>query len=431
MDMAHSEIRSHLNSALGDNAYLHDINGDDKSGHIIFSQNSQMKKAPYKIRTGDAGPKATIDHASSVPVSPRTVYDEGHAWLPQGVLLVEGASFCETPRLQEAATADYPIKLISPGRGTSGYYGADVLKKAAESRVFRAGTQMFWNHDTDSEESARPEGDLHRLAAVTTTDASWDEAGRDGPGLYARAKVFGDYADRVREKGPHIGLSIRAGGERDEAARAPDGKPRVITALKNAQSVDFVTRAGRDGKIFTESASADRKEDDMDKAEVQALLKEAIAPLQTQLTATEAENKRLRERLTMSEAPRRIREGLADIRLPDASKNKIIRRLAESALLPDDPKELNKLIESEALAEAQFLQELGYGQGVAAFGARLDPAKLQEAGEAGEKAHAENYDKALCEMADIFVGPKLVTGGKEAKEARKAARKAFREGRAA
>jgi hypothetical protein len=109
---------------------------------------------------------------------------EGSTWKPDGVLLVEGATFLEEPVLKEAATADYPIKLMSPGRGSSGYYPADVLKKAAESKVFKAGTQMFWNHDTDAEESARPEGDLNRLAAVTTSDAQWNESGVDGPGLY-------------------------------------------------------------------------------------------------------------------------------------------------------------------------------------------------------------------------------------------------------
>ena len=112
----------------------------------------------------------------------------------------------------------------------------EVLKKAAESKVFKAGTQMFWNHDTDNEESQRPEGDLNRLAAVTTTDARWEEAGKDGPGLYATAKVFSDYADKVKEMGPHIGLSIRAADEkwlemREDMKEGPDGKRGVITAL--------------------------------------------------------------------------------------------------------------------------------------------------------------------------------------------------------
>jgi hypothetical protein len=266
------------------------------------------------------------------------------------VLLVEGARFLDQPELREATSTDYPIKLIAPGRGSSGYYSETVLKNAADSKIFKAGTQMFWNHDTDAEESARPEGDLNRLAAVTTTDATWDESGRDGPGLYARAKVFSDYADQIREKGPHIGLSIRAGGDRDESQKGPDGKPRVITALRNAMSVDFVTKAGRDGKIFTEGATSESNTgDSMTKEEVQALLKEALAPVQTTLTDTQTkltealgENKKLREQLTRGESAKKIREGLADILLPGAGKAEVIRRmLAES--IPDDDKKLPPL----------------------------------------------------------------------------------------
>jgi len=343
-------------------------------------------------------------------------------WRPDGVLLVESsAMFVEQPRLKEAAATSYPIKLISPGRGSSGYYPAETLKKAAESKVFKAGTQMFWNHDTDAEESQRPEGDLNRLAAVTTTDAAWHENGHDGPGLYAQAKVFGDYADRVKEMGPHIGLSIRAGGDRDEAARAPDGKPRVITALRNAASVDFVTKAGRDGKVFTEGARPEGEED-MDLKEVQALIEARVAPVET-------ENKKLREQLAMSKAPGIIKEALKDIRLPDASKNKIVKRIAESvdsATLADN-KKLTEVVEAEALIERDFLAELGLPT-VQSIGVRMTEKEIETQG----KQHGEALTEAMSAMVDIFVGPKLPKSGDiDARERRKEARKAFINGRAA
>jgi hypothetical protein len=342
-------------------------------------------------------------------------------WKPEGTLLVESsAHFCEAPKLQEAATATYPIKLISPGRGSSGYYPPEVLKKAAEAKVFKAGTQMFWNHDTDAEESARPEGDLNRLAAVTTTDAAWNESGHDGPGLYAHAKVFSDYADKVKEMGPHIGLSIRAGGDRDESAKGPDGKPRVITALKNAASVDFVTKAGRDGKIFTESK--EEGEVDMDKSEVLALIKESTAPL-------EAENKKLREQLMRSDGPRVIREQLADIRLPDSGKNEVIRRILSEGI-PDDPKKLKEAIERVSKDVAQFLMEAGYSGG-ANFGARMTEAEIEQFTEKDEKKLTERFEESIGSLVDIFVGPKLSESAGQAYELRKAARKAFKKGRAA
>ena len=347
-------------------------------------------------------------------------------WKPEGTLLLESsAAILDLPQLKEGASASYPIKLMSPGRGSSGYYPADVLKKAAEANVFKAGTQMFWNHDTDAEESARPEGDLNRLAAVTTKDAKWDEAGKDGPGLYAHAKVFADYADKVKEMGPHIGLSIRAGGDRDESAKGPDGKPRVITALRNAASVDFVTKAGRDGKIFTESSTHDEG-DDMDKNEVLALIKESQAPLI-------AENKTLREMLAAVKAPALISEHLKAIRLPDAIKTKIVESLALS--IPSDATgavdqgKLKIMVEAKVTEWAELLPQLGYTGPIAAIGT---PVKEADVIKLAETFDREN-DEVLEGLAELFVGPKLVKDREndKARKFRKLAREAFREGRAA
>ncbi len=362
------------------------------------------------------------DHAMTLGAACGTA--ESSTWKPEGDLLVEDAcKFLDEPKLQEAASASYPILLISPGRGSSGYYSEGVLRKAAEANVFKAGTQMFWNHDTEAEEGARPEGDLNRLAAVTTSDAAWNEAGKDGPGLYAQAKVFADYAEKVRDMGPHIGLSIRAGGSRDNEAKGPDGRAGVITALHNAMSVDFVTRAGRGGKILTEAATSESTEGEtMTPEEIKALIKESVAPV-------EAENKRLRSQLARQQAPATIREALKDIRLPDASKNKIIKRLAETEL-PAEAKDLNDLIEAEARSEAQFLAELGY-QNVESIGVRLSTEDAQKQGVERETEHKEAYKKSMETLCNLFVGTKLRTGTEEVRAARDEAREAFMEGRAA
>ena len=358
----------------------------------------------------------------AIPDSLKDASDK-EAWKPEGVELRESATFLEQPKLTEGATVDYPIKLMSPGRGSSGYYPPETLKKAAEANVFKAGTQMFWNHDTDQEEASRPEGDLNRLAAVTTTNARWDEAGHDGPGLYARAKVFSDYADKVKEKGPHIGLSIRAGGDRDESAKGPDGKPRVITALRNAASVDFVTKAGRDGKIFTESAT---QGEDMDKNEVQALIRESLAPLQ-------AENKQLREMLSATRGPALIGKHLAGIRLPDAIKGKITEALVlsipvDAAGQVDDAK-LKTLVEAKAKEWQDLLPALGFSSNPAELGTPISEADVKADIAVFEKDQVSVNEK----LADIFIGPKLAKGSvsEMAREARKIARKAFIEGRAA
>jgi len=142
-----------------------------------------------------------------------------------------------------------PIKIISPGWGTSGYYSAAVLEAAAGDGVFPAGTQMFWDHPTITERGDRPERSLRDLAAVTETGAVWRDVHPAGPGLYAEAKVFSQYRDVLAEMAEHIGVSIRAGAE-ISAGEAEGRKGRIVQRLVEGLSIDFVTKPGRGGQVL-------------------------------------------------------------------------------------------------------------------------------------------------------------------------------------
>ena len=144
-------------------------------------------------------------------------------------------------RLGEANGTRRRILIITPGAGTSGYYPPDVLERDGPN-VITAGTQMFLDHPGRAEEQDRPERSVRDLAAVLETDAVWDPAGSDGPGLYATARVIPAMAGIIDGLAEHIGVSIRGYGESDR-----DG---TITALHAVESVDFVTRAGRGGKVL-------------------------------------------------------------------------------------------------------------------------------------------------------------------------------------
>src|SRR4051812_21142039 len=107
---------------------------------------TQLREAGARNSKSDLQLLQSIhDHAMTLGANcaePDTDDSSGEAstWKPQGELLVERACrFLDEPKLQEAAATSYPILLISPGRGSSGFYSADVLKKAAESNVFAAG----------------------------------------------------------------------------------------------------------------------------------------------------------------------------------------------------------------------------------------------------------------------------------------------------
>ena len=189
----------------------------------------------------------------SLPDSLKDSKDESGHTNGEGVKLVEAAAFAEGTKFTEASAVNPLVKIISAGRGSSGYYTKEMLQRDGP-KIFKRGTLMYINHATPAEEAQRPEGDWSKLAAVTEGDAYWDENGKGGAALYAPAKVFSEYATQVAEKAPYTGVSIRATGHYESAAGrigpevkleesklAPDGKPGLIGALTEADSIDLVT----------------------------------------------------------------------------------------------------------------------------------------------------------------------------------------------
>ena len=103
---------------------------------------------------------------------------------------------CETATaVREAATgASVALELMTPGWGSSGYYSAPVLEAAGRDRVFPAGTHMYIDHPSASEDRDRPERSVRDLAAVLTTDGTWN-----GTALVAEARVFAPYQQLIAE----------------------------------------------------------------------------------------------------------------------------------------------------------------------------------------------------------------------------------------
>jgi len=153
--------------------------------------------------------------------------------------------------LEEANDKDsnvFPIKIIQPGWGSSGYYGSEMLKRDGPN-VFKAGTHCYWDHPSMSQETDRPERSLRDLAGVLASDAEWKEKGIHGSGLYSYVKAFEPYVSAVRELAPHIGVSIRASGvAADGEADGENGL--IIEEITDAASVDFVTMPGAGGKVI-------------------------------------------------------------------------------------------------------------------------------------------------------------------------------------
>jgi hypothetical protein len=141
------------------------------------------------------------------------------------------------------------IQIITPGWGSSGYYSAAVLERAATDKVIPAGTHMYLNHASESERTDRPERDVEKIAAVLSEDATWD-----GSRLLAEAEIMGPHAELIDSLAPYIGVSI-SGSATDITIGEAEGRTGpIIEGLAHVASVDFVTQAGRGGMVLLESA---------------------------------------------------------------------------------------------------------------------------------------------------------------------------------
>lgn len=309
--------------------------------------------------------------------------------------------------LAEAAVREdgtIAVKVIQPGWGSSGYYSPEMLER--DAGVFRAGTKMYWNHQTAAEEKARPEGDLRDLAAEFTSDAAWNAQGPDGPGIYAEAKPFGPYRAAIAELAPHIGVSIRALGKAKNG-EAEGRKGPVIEQLVSAKSVDFVTQAGAGGKVLElfeaargrgpaiEEDVMSEKELNEARAEI-ARLKEADAERAKKDAERDAELARMREANLLRDAREFATAQLAKVELPDVTRGRLAESLAKNPPVRDgalDREGFAAAITEAAKAEATYLAEATGGGRVRGMGA---PAP-----DAADTAARESAEKAL---GDVFKG---------------------------
>ena len=142
-----------------------------------------------------------------------------------------------SPEASSLGDGKYRIRIIAPGQGSSGIYTAENLAKSAP--LFKAGTEMFIDHPTESEEWERPERSIRDYAGVFLEDAT---VGEDGA-LYTVCKVFSGVNELIKDKWEHIGVSINAW------CADPISENGIVPPIAGVRSVDFVTTPGAGGAI--------------------------------------------------------------------------------------------------------------------------------------------------------------------------------------
>jgi hypothetical protein len=160
------------------------------------------------------------------------------------------------------------ITIIDSGWGSSGYYSRQLLEQYGP-RAFPAGTHMYLDHPTRTEESDRPERSVRDLAARIATTPRME-----GNALVAEADIFPVWQPTIDALADDIGLSVRAMGQTEHGDAEGRSGP-IVKTLDEGLSVDFVTKAGRGGKVgqLVESARSqrDRALDEAHRIDEQAL----------------------------------------------------------------------------------------------------------------------------------------------------------------
>jgi hypothetical protein len=275
----------------------------------------------------------------------------------------------------KATKNKWRVKVIEAGWGSSGYYGPEMLSEYGP-QVFKAGTKVYMNHPSASEEADRPERDVHELAGKLVSDAVFKENG-----LVADIEFYSHYAPIIKEMAGDVGLSIRAYGEAKMGEADGRQGPIIESLVENPlTSVDVVTVAGAGGKFISLLESYRTKDEvassDMEEGNVMSVTKEefeaaiadlkntfveALNPLRESVSVLVESATAEPEEVTDTEAVEDVAPALDPVdvaeKFNESGLPKIaLKRVSEALKSAENSKTIDELIEEEK-AYADSLRE--------------------------------------------------------------------------
>ena len=141
-------------------------------------------------------------------------------------------------------------RLIASGVSLNGkYYSGEMLESTGPA-AFPVGTLVHADHQTWGEAYDRPETSVKTIIGAIATEPKLDTV--DGvEGLYANVEFTEEWAPRVEQIAPFVGLSISTQYIADETAEREDGVETVAAFVPfPTNSVDLVTVPGAKGKLL-------------------------------------------------------------------------------------------------------------------------------------------------------------------------------------
>lgn len=171
--------------------------------------------------------------------------------------LSESTTLREATAGTDEATGVLEVEFITPGWGSSGYYSREVLEAAAP--LFTVGTHMYFDHPSASEANDRPERSVRDLAAVITEAGAVDKT---SGAIRGKVKPLAPYRELLTDEAfaTNVGLSIRGSATDIVVGEAEGRTGPIVEGLADISSVDFVTRAGRGGRVLAVLESAKPQE---------------------------------------------------------------------------------------------------------------------------------------------------------------------------
>ena len=141
-------------------------------------------------------------------------------------------------------------RLIASGVSLNGKYYSGEMLESTGSAAFPVGTLVHADHQTWIEAYDRPEKSVNTIIGAIATEPKLDTV--DGvEGLYANVEFTEEWAPRVEQIAPFVGLSISTQYVADETAEREDGVVTVAALVPfPTNSVDLVTVPGAKGKLL-------------------------------------------------------------------------------------------------------------------------------------------------------------------------------------
>lgn len=154
------------------------------------------------------------------------------------------------------------VRLISPGKGSSGHYSAEMLNQYV-AEALPKGTLVYLDHTNGEDEDKRGgTRSIKDVAGKFVTDPIYEADAPEGAGSYTKIKFTKSVNSLLEDVGDAIGVSVEVhDGKKDAKGNITEMRYTPLNSLA------LVPVPGRDGRVFENfraTASESQEEEGLD-----------------------------------------------------------------------------------------------------------------------------------------------------------------------